>query len=123
MSVILARSRTPEGDAALEVAVATAQLRGEDLVVFHLEHGPEDEDTEDAGRFGGLKVSHERPDTWARDAVGEFLDRANAGGITMVVIGIKHRTAVGKLLLGSTAQKVLLEAIPPVLAVKSVPSH
>lgn len=122
MSVMLARTRTPEGEAALEVAVATAKLRGEDLVVFHLEEGPEDEAPERDPRLAGLAVTHERPDTRARDAVGELLDRANAGGVSLVVIGIRHRTAVGKLLLGSNAQKVLLEAVPPVLAVKGEPA-
>lgn len=122
MSVMLARTRTPEGEAALEVAVATARLRGEELVVFHLEEDPEDEGLERDARLAGLAVTHARPDSRARDAVGELLDRANAGGVSVVVIGIKHRTAVGKLLLGSNAQKVLLEAAPPVLAVKGEPA-
>lgn len=118
MSVMLAWSRTPEGEAALEAAVLMARMRGEDLLVFHLEASSGDETPEQDPRFSGLQVTHERPDERARDAVGELLDRANAGGVSLIVIGIKNRTAVGKLLLGSSAQKVLLEAVPPVLAVK-----
>ena len=36
----------------------------------------------------------------------------------LVVVGVRHRTPVGKLLLGSVAQRVILDAPCPVLAVK-----
>ena len=37
----------------------------------------------------------------------------------LIVIGMRHRTAVGKFLMGSTAQRILLDAPCPVLAVKA----
>jgi nucleotide-binding universal stress UspA family protein len=43
------------------------------------------------------------------------MDRQDA---ELLVIGIKHRNPVGKLLLGSVSQQVLLECPKPVLAVK-----
>ena len=43
------------------------------------------------------------------------MQRPNA---ELLVIGVKHRNPVGKLLLGSVSQQVLLECPKPVLAVK-----
>lgn len=48
----------------------------------------------------------------------EVLRAAGETGAALVVIGVRRRTPVGKFLLGSTAQRILLEAACPVLAVK-----
>ena len=53
-----------------------------------------------------------------RDAAEEILAVADERRADLVVIGLRRRSAVGKLLLGSTAQRVLLEAQCPVLSVK-----
>ena len=37
---------------------------------------------------------------------------------TRIVIGIRHRTPVGKLIMGSVAQRVIIDATCPVIAVK-----
>ena len=47
----------------------------------------------------------------------ELLDLAGELDAELIVIGLRRRSAVGKLLLGSAAQNVLLNATVPVLAV------
>ena len=53
------------------------------------------------------------------DDLGDALiDASYQPGAQMVVIGLRRRSPVGKLLLGSLSQRVLLEAGCPVHAVK-----
>ena len=52
------------------------------------------------------------------DTVDELLEAMNRDDAELLVIGIRHRSAVGKLLLGSVSQQLLLECPKPVLAVK-----
>ncbi|HEX5429354.1 MAG TPA: universal stress protein, partial [Pedococcus sp.] len=54
------------------------------------------------------------------DASDALLAVASEVDASVLVIGLRHRTPVGKLLLGSNAQRILLEASCPVLAVKPV---
>ena len=43
---------------------------------------------------------------------------ANENDIEQIIVGVRRRSKVGKLMFGSTAQFVILEAACPVLAVK-----
>ena len=52
------------------------------------------------------------------DVVEELLEAMDQPGAELLVIGIRHRNPVGKLLMGSTAQQLILECPKPVLAVK-----
>jgi nucleotide-binding universal stress UspA family protein len=52
------------------------------------------------------------------DAAAELLSAVQRRNAELLVIGVKHRNPVGKLLLGSVSQQVLLECPKPVLAVK-----
>ncbi len=49
-------------------------------------------------------------------------DAVEHTGAEVLVIGLRRRTAVGKLLLGSAAQRILLAIKWPVLAVKGPPT-
>ena len=54
----------------------------------------------------------------ARDPAEELIRTAESADAEFIVIGLRRRSPVGKLLLGSNAQRVLLDACCPVLAVK-----
>ena len=121
----------PEGEAALDKAIAEAQLRGADLVVVNSHRGG-------AGFDGDASYQVETEMAAVRaklDASGvvydirqlvrgfepaeDLISIAEANSAELIVIGLRRRTPVGKLILGSNAQRVLLDAHCPVLAVKA----
>lgn len=119
---------SPQGIAAFERAKAEAALRGWSLVVVNTgEAGnfakpsfasPQDlEAIEKELSEAGLTHDVLQP-TSGMAAAEEILRIAEERAADLVVIGIRRRTPVGKLFLGSTAQQVLLDARCPVLAVK-----
>lgn len=129
MTVLLAYVSTPEGDAALAVAVQETQLRSTGAVVVNITR-PESaidspfsaEQTLDAvaQRFAdrGLNAEiRQLPPT--ADAAQTILDVAAEVDAELLVIGLRRRSAVGKIVLGSTSQRILLGADCPVVAVKA----
>ncbi len=46
------------------------------------------------------------------------MSAAERSSADLIVIGLRRRSPVGKLILGSNAQRILLDAPCPVLAVK-----
>lgn len=122
MSVLVGFIRTPEGKAALERGVAEARLRGTRLLVVHVHEpheGPHNVtdlrlQLEAAGVDCAVESGYR-----GLDPADDLVHRAEAEDAELIVIGIRRRTAVGKFLLGSNAQRVLLDARCPVLAVKA----
>ena len=49
----------------------------------------------------------------------DLLSVAESSSAELIVIGLRRRSPVGKLILGSNAQRILLDAHCPVLAVKA----
>ncbi|MCC3264907.1 universal stress protein [Arthrobacter gengyunqii] len=123
MTILVGRSQTREGIAAFEAGIAEARIRNQDVVVFDLapvsgsgEPGADPFPAE----VDGVALSYRAPDERSRDAAGDLLDAAQELDAALIVIGVRHRSPVGKLLLGSSAQQIILEASAPVLAVKAV---
>jgi nucleotide-binding universal stress UspA family protein len=48
----------------------------------------------------------------------DLVEFANENKVDQIVVGVKRRSKVGKLLMGSTAQYVILQAECPVITVK-----
>ena len=95
----------PEGDAALARAIEEAKLRGDRLVVVNSHRGGREYADEQA-------VKDDEHMEGVKQRLAEY-------GADLIVIGLRRRSPVGKLILGSNAQRILLDAHCAVLAVKA----
>jgi len=132
MSVVVGYVATPEGAAALEVALTEARRRGVSLVVVLSERGQrfgseptdlEQHVEEVRARLSDTDVPFEvRQTARGRDVADDIIGAAVDQEAELIVIGLRRRSPVGKLILGSNAQRILLDAPCPVLAVKPNPA-
>lgn len=129
MSIVVGYIPTPEGRAAIRVAADEARLRGRRLVVISSHEGGEGFRGEDEirvarelenvrAKLDAAGVPHETH-TYVRgnDPSEDLVRAAKDFDATLIVIGLRRRSPVGKLLLGSNAQRTLLDATCMVLAV------
>lgn len=128
MTVLIGYVPTPEGEAAFIAALAEAGRRNEPLVLLNSPRGgapvsaevaAEEAVAELAGRADADGVALEvRQTPHSGEIAEEVLRVAQEVDASVIVIGLRRRSAVGKLLMGSSAQRILLDADRPVLAVK-----
>lgn len=127
MTIIVGYSADAFGRAALEHGIAEAKLRGTALRVInptpgnayvdsHFAPGGEVHDIEE--RLADCGVEFELSQPVGVDTAEELLKAMDRPDAELLVIGIRHRSPVGKLLLGSVSQQLLLDCPKPVLAVK-----
>jgi nucleotide-binding universal stress UspA family protein len=133
MRIVAGFLRSPEGRAALQRAIEESRLRDAELLVVHSMRGGERDELENVltyrEEFEELEKQLAEEDIryrlveYARgNAPSEdLLQAAEDENADMIVIGIRRRTPVGKLILGSNAQDILLHADCAVLAVKAGP--
>jgi nucleotide-binding universal stress UspA family protein len=130
MTVAVAHQVSPTSRAALVQGVREAKFRETDLAILHVVESI-DADRKEAYRLGVSdeieKLFGQEPEvSWqlhlatagadVADAVLALVDETKSD---LLVIGARRRSPVGKALLGSIAQTILLEANVPVLVVKA----
>lgn len=128
MTIVVGYVPTPAGEAAVQAAITEARLRDENLLVVNsAREGSVVETTvattEDLSRIltqaddAGVRAEVVRG-THRDDFTDEILDLAEKHEASLIVIGLRRRSTVGKFIMGSVAQRILLQADHPVLAVK-----
>ncbi|WP_299056191.1 universal stress protein [uncultured Nocardioides sp.] len=119
MTVVVAYADTDPGHAAVRAAAETPGPEGETVVLVPAVRGEAVPTAEEvAARWPGLagRVQVEHGDVG--DPSDQVVQVAQRLGARLVVVGLRARSPVGKLVFGSTAQRILLDATCPVLAVK-----
>jgi len=128
MTIVIGYVPTPVGDAALDAGLAEAAAHGDDVVILN---SPRRRSTVDGdlidetaaadlvarARAAGVTATVDQAEHGA-ELVETFKAAIERTSARMVVIGVRRRSPVGKLVMGSDAQRLLLELDVPVLAVK-----
>jgi nucleotide-binding universal stress UspA family protein len=131
MTIVVGYLKTDEGGAALTRALEEAKLRDARLIVVHSMRGGERDEAERAIAYRDeletirARLMAEGVDGDVREFIRgqspdeDVLAAARDDDADLIVIGLRRRSPVGKLVLGSNSQNILLRAECPVLAVKA----
>jgi nucleotide-binding universal stress UspA family protein len=127
MTVLVACNTSAHGEAALRAGIAEAVRRRLPLAVLVLDPPPGGEATVPSPLAEALatvpedviveSVTFRREEDEPADAI---LDAVDAIAATLVVVGSRKRSSDGTFMMGTTTQRVLLDAPAPVLVVKDV---
>lgn len=127
MTIVVGYTPNEYGDVALAHGIDQAKKRGSALVVINATKGDSYVDNRFAkkGQLADLDVElssagveYDVRQSMGSDVAEQVLDVVDEVGAELLVIGIRHRSAVGKMLMGSVAQRLLLDSKAPILAVK-----
>ncbi|MFA9431932.1 universal stress protein [Egicoccus sp. AB-alg2] len=132
MNIVVAFNDTPHGHAAVDAGIAESKLRQATLHVLHVARvGVRNERPEVIAHY--RRLMENLRERLAQDGVegrAEVLLEPHEHGrvllsvlrdldADLLVVGSRHRSPVGKLVLGSTVQHLLLRADCPVLVVRA----
>jgi len=130
VTILVAYVPRPEGQIALDKGLEIAKRRQERLVVVNASPGGSQEDASKADVQDVERVEALLADSGldaefkqfvrGKSAVTEIEEMVESLHVSLLIIGLRKRTAVGKLILGSVAQDLLLSVSCPVLAVKAL---
>ncbi|MDE2368051.1 MAG: universal stress protein [Burkholderiales bacterium] len=129
MTILVAYAPNPEGRAALDKGLEIAGRRGERLLVVNAVSGDKTDDPAfaDAGEVEAVEkrlaasglAAEFKGFVRGRSAVDEIIELTETQDITLVIVGLRKRSPIGKLILGSVSRDILLSVPCPVLAVKA----
>ena len=129
MTILVAYAPRPEGRAALDKGIEIAKRRQMRLLVVNASAGGGEEDASFADASEAERVEkllaesgvdgEFRQFVRGKDVVTEIDNMVKAHQVELLVMGLRRRSAVGKLILGSVAHDILMTVSCPVLAVKA----
>jgi nucleotide-binding universal stress UspA family protein len=130
VTILVAYVPRPEGQAALDKGIEIATRNQEDLMVVNATPGgpkgePSMANVQDVERVEKLLAGSGINATFkqfvrGKSPIEEIQDMVDSLPVSLVIIGLRKRSPVGKLLLGSVAQEILLTVPCPVMAVKVI---
>lgn len=128
-AVIVGYVPSAEGRAALDRGIIEARLRGLPLIVANTTRGDslvDDRFVQGAkaddleAELAALDIPAElRQVSDGLDVAEDLEDLAQEVDADLIVIGLRRRSTVGKLILGSAASRILLTVGRPILTVKA----
>ena len=129
MTIVVAYVSRPEGQAALDKGIEIASRRKERLLVVNASSGGSKDDPSmlDGQDYERVKRILDDASIDAeikqfvrgKSAVEEIEDLVLSSNASLLIIGLRKRSAIGKLIMGSVAQELLLSISCPILAVKA----
>ena len=129
MTILVAYVPRPEGRAALDKGIEIATRRQERLVVVNASAGGKEDETVLVDGYEGERVEERlaqlpiqaefKQFVRGNSTIDEIVGLVESEQVSVLVIGLRKRTAVGKLILGSVAQELLMTVSCPVLCVKA----
>ncbi len=129
MTILVAYAPRAEGWAALEKGIEIASRRRERLLVVNAMSGEKQDDESFADTGEADKVDKRLKEAGlegefkqfvrGKNAVDEIVALTESTDVSLVIVGLRKRSPLGKLILGSVSRDILLSVPCPVLAVKA----
>ena len=129
MTILVAYVSRPEGRAALDKAIEISKERQEPLLIVNAGPGGQQEDASLVPAYEVEQIEEQiaaqgiqgefKQFVRGKNAVEEINDLVETRDISILIIGLRKRNALGKLIMGSVAQDILMTVPCPVLCVKA----